>query len=93
MIVLNVFASLKSEQESAFLEEMKGLVAASRAEAGNDMYSLYKQTDAENEYIIVEHWKDQAAIDTHNATPHFQSFIAKVNDFVKAPLRIETYPA
>ena len=44
------------------------LVAASRQEAGG--VTAY----------IVEHWKDQAALDAHNKTAHFIEGVKKLQD-------------
>lgn len=91
MIILNVFLTLKPGQGPAFVEATKNLVAQSRAEEGNHLYSLYQQTDQEDNYIIVEHWKDAAAIELHNATEHFQHFAANVSQYLAAPLDMKKY--
>jgi quinol monooxygenase YgiN len=65
----------KAGSEEAFLAESKKVVAGSRAEAGNVSYTLYRGTESQQEFIMVEQWKDQAAIDAHNASAHFQAFV------------------
>lgn len=91
MIILNVFLSIKADQESNFNEFAKELVQKSRAESGNNLYNLYKQTDADCQYIVVEHWKDEAAIESHNKTEHFQKFVAEIDQYIAEPLNLQQY--
>lgn len=91
MMILNVFMSVKPEMEEQFVADMQPLMASSRAETGNIFYTLYKQMDAPQKYVFIEHWKDQAAIDFHNATTHFQAFAAKIDVYFDQPLDIKRY--
>ena len=49
------------------------LVAASRQEAGCVSYGGVTA-------YIIEHWKDQAALDAHNKTAHFIEGVKKLQD-------------
>lgn len=91
MIILNVFLSIKPEEESNFLAFAQELVTKSRGEEGNIMYNLYKQTDGDGLYFLCERWKDADAIKFHNATEHYQQFSAKIGDFAAAPVDIQRY--
>lgn len=91
MIILNVFLAIKSDEESNFISFAKDLVESSRAESGNAMYNLYKQIDGGCNYIILEHWKDNAAIESHNKTAHFQKFAAEIGNYVSGPVDIQKY--
>ena len=93
MIVLNVFLSIKPEEEANFMEFVKGLVKNSRAESGNLMYNLYKQSDDLCKYIIVEHWENDEAIERHNKTEHFQKFASEIGNYVAEPFDIQKYNA
>ena len=55
------------------------LVAASRQEAGCVSYGAAYAEDGVTAYII-EHWKDQAALDAHNKTAHFIDGVKKLQD-------------
>jgi quinol monooxygenase YgiN len=39
-------------------------------EPGNKLCTLYKLPDA-NGYILLQRYDDEAALETHRATPHF----------------------
>ena len=68
---------VKETDRSALLELMRHLVTESRKEAGCLRYDFVEQLDNPLSFVVVETWKSQAAIDEHNATPHF----AKLGDF------------
>ena len=55
------------------------LVAASRQEACCVSYGAAYAEDGVTAYI-VEHWKDQAALDAHNKTAHFIEGVKKLQD-------------
>ena len=61
-----------------FKETAAELVRKSRAEEGNLFYSL--NVSAENPRVLafMECWKDQAAIDAHNATEHFAGILPRL---------------
>ena len=75
-IVAKMF--VKPELLNAFKAEAKELVEKSRAEAGNVSYSLNQSRDDPNTLAFIEFWKDQDAIDTHNATEHFTRILPKL---------------
>lgn len=82
MKVINVALTIKPETRAAYEEFIAELVEGSRAEAGNVSYGHYKLIGAENDYEIIEHWADAEAVETHNATPHLQSFLAHVGEYL-----------
>lgn len=93
MIVLNVFIPVKPEEEENFLKSINKLIEHSRLEEGNISYDMFKQTDKENMYVTIEHWKDEEAIAVHNDSDHFQAFAATINDFVVTPMDFRKYQA
>ena len=54
------------------------LIAKSRAEEGNVFYSLNQSLDDPQVLAFIECWKDQAAIEIHNATEHFTGTFPKL---------------
>lgn len=88
MKVINVELTVKPGQQAAYEAFIAKLVAGSRSEAGNISYDHFKKVDQDNEYEIVEHWRDADAIAFHNDTPHFQAFLAGVDDYLVKPLVI-----
>lgn len=72
--------TVKPENKEAFLALMKEVVKASRAEAGCVRYDLAQELQNPLALTVVETWASQAAIDEHNATPHFKKLV----DFLTA---------
>ncbi|WP_057875760.1 putative quinol monooxygenase [Liquorilactobacillus aquaticus] len=89
MKVINVELTVKPELQAEYENFVNELVEHSAAEQGNISYSHFKKLNTDFEYEIIEHWKDQDAVASHNETPHFQKFLAHIGDYVtKAPVII-----
>jgi quinol monooxygenase YgiN len=93
MIIIHALLQVNPAREEEFLEVAKSLVAATHEEEGNLSYELYKQASNGSTYIMVEGWRDQAAVSAHNTSPHFTSFAAKAGEFLTAPLDVKLYNA
>ncbi|WP_433940418.1 putative quinol monooxygenase [Paenibacillus lautus] len=91
MIIIHAEMKVNGEREAEFLESVKELIEASRAEQGNESYKLLKDTEQDNTYLMVEQWKDQEAVGLHNASSHFQAFVAKAPKYLTAPLNVQAY--
>ena len=81
---LNIIATItvKPEYYAAFQPILKKLVEESRKEAGCIHYELNQSISNPNVYVVIESWASQAAIDSHNATPHFVEFATFAKDHV-----------
>ena len=91
MIIIHANLQVKPDQEQAFLEEIKTLLPATRAEEGNISYDLMKSTEQDYHYTMVEVWKDLEATAIHNATEHFTSFTEKAASFMAAPMELKVF--
>ena len=71
MITLNLYYSGENGSARAFAEEMvrSGTVAAIRAEDGNLRYEYFFPMDEPETVLLIDQWRDQAAIDGHHASP------------------------
>jgi quinol monooxygenase YgiN len=54
---------------------LQALRQPSLAESGCLQYDLHQDRDDPERFVMVEQWRDQAAIDQHDASAHFQHFI------------------
>lgn len=50
------------------------LIAATRAEPGNQAYAFAEDLSEPGLIHVVERWADEASITAHNATPHLAAF-------------------
>jgi len=71
MITVNIYYSGQNGSARAFAEEMtrSGTVAAIRAEDGNLRYEYFFPLDDPETVLLIDQWRDQAAIDAHHASP------------------------
>ncbi|PWW05459.1 quinol monooxygenase YgiN [Paenibacillus cellulosilyticus] len=91
MLIVHAHLQVIPEQEEAFLEAAKTLLPASRSEEGNIAYNLMKSTERDHHYTMVELWRDQAAIASHNASEHFQQFVKQASTFMAAPMDLQVF--
>ena len=70
-ITVNLRYTGKNGSARCFAQEMtaSGTVAAIRAEAGNLRYEYYLSLDDLETVLLIDQWRDQAAIDAHHASP------------------------
>lgn len=73
--VIVVKAAYQSELEKVF----HTVVDETRKEPGNVSYDLHQDISNPLKYTILEVWKSQAAIDVHNESAHFKTFVAAVD--------------
>jgi quinol monooxygenase YgiN len=70
-------------------EDMKRIgqtvARASRAEEGCLSYRVYEDTEIENEFVFVEEWESQEALERHFSTPHIAEFMRAIPATVAAP--------
>ena len=71
MITVNLYYTGTNGSARAFAEEMvqSGTVAAIRAEDGNVRYEYFFPMDDPETVLLIDQWRDQAAIDVHHASP------------------------
>ena len=77
-ITVNLRYTGKNGSAQRFAEEMteSGTVAAIRAEAGNLRYEYYQSFENPETVLLIDQWRDQAAIDAHHASPMMQTIAA-----------------
>ncbi|MBJ8105726.1 MULTISPECIES: putative quinol monooxygenase [Bacillus cereus group] len=91
MIIIHAIFQVDPAKQQSFLEEIQPLLHGSREESGNVSYNLNKDTEKESVYTMVEVWKDEAAVASHNSSEHFTSFVSKAPQFLTAPLDVKVY--
>lgn len=71
---------------------IRACVPPTRAEAGCRSYVAHRDLKTAGQYVFVESWESQAALDAHMQTPHLKALGAamKAND---VPLQVMTLQA
>jgi quinol monooxygenase YgiN len=78
MIVMLAELPIASESRAAALELFEELAAASRAEPGLFDYRVRTDVEAPNVVRVIEQYEDDAAVDVHMSSDHFESFQAAI---------------
>ena len=91
-ITVNLYYTGKNGSARKFAEEMmaSGIVAEVRAEAGNEGYAYFFPMEDPETVLLIDRWRDQAALDFHHKSP-MMAKIAALRDKYKLHLRIERY--
>ena len=65
---------------------LKELAAASKQDAGLMRFEVLERTAPSNQFVIVEAWKDEAALNAHAGTAHAKQFRDKMQPHLMAPI-------
>ena len=68
-IMIVVEFEVKPEHRDQFIELIKGHAQRSRAEDGCQQFDVLLPQEDHNRVLLVEAWRDQAALDVHLKTP------------------------
>ena len=64
------------------------LVAATRQEEGVVSYDLYESASAPSTFVMVERYRDQAALDEHMSSPHLAAAFAAATPLLAGEVAI-----
>lgn len=76
---LHIVATLHAKvgKENELRRDLSAITEASRRENGNIRYDLLQDRNDARRFVIVEHWRDEAAQDRHhNLSEHIRHFHA-----------------
>ena len=91
-LTVNIYYTGSGGSARKFAEEMtsSGLVEAIRAEEGNEKYAYYFPADDPETVLLIDRWRDQAALDIHHKTP-MMAQIAALRKKYNLKMRVERY--
>ena len=91
-LTVNIYYTGKDGNARKFAEEMtsSGLVEAIRAEDGNEKYAYYFPAEDPETVLLIDRWRDQAALDIHHKTP-MMTQIAVLRKKYNLKMRVERY--
>ena len=91
-ITVNIYYTGRDGSARAFAEEMvqTGVVADVRAEAGNLKYEYFFPMDDPETVLLIDRWRDQAAIDAHHKS-EMMGKIAALRDKHHLRMRVERF--
>ena len=91
MITIIAGFTVRRQDKAKLVEAARKLIALSRKEPGNVSYALYEQTDDPYRMSFIEGWQDQAAVDRHVASEHFNRICAQMSNYMEAGMTITQY--
>ena len=91
-LTVNIYYTGTNGNARKFAEEMtsSGLVEAIRAEEGNEKYAYYFPAEDPETVLLIDRWRDQAALDIHHKTP-MMAQIAALREKYNLKMRVERY--
>ena len=92
MLNVNLYYTGENGSARAFAEEMvrEGVVDAIRAEDGNLRYEYFFPMDDPKTVLLIDQWRDQAAIDAHHASA-MMGQIAALREKYDLHLKVERF--
>ncbi|CAN5408415.1 hypothetical protein BH18ACT1_BH18ACT1_18500 [soil metagenome] len=81
VVVVAVVRTKEGKQDEA-IEVVRSFLEPSHAEEGCLRYALHRDTSDPRRFVLVEHWRSQADLDSHFTKPHMAN-IGKLNDLVE----------
>ena len=92
MITVNLRYTGENGAALAFAKEMtaSGTVDSIRAEEGNVRYEYYISLDDPQTVLLIDSWRDQAAIDAHHASPMMKT-IASLREKYDLHMTVERF--
>ncbi len=72
------------EKRADLIRIAQTVARASRAEKGCSSYRIYQDTELENEFVFVEEWESEEALQRHFATPHIAEFMRAIPTVIVA---------
>jgi quinol monooxygenase YgiN len=90
---LRVVATVTAQSDKA--DELKSilleLVGPTRAEVGCLSYLLYQNNSDASEFVFIEEWTNDAALDLHLTTSHLQDALSRAQPFLARQPDIRRY--
>lgn len=91
-ITVNLYYTGVNGSARSFAREMmdSGIVDAVRAEEGNERYEDFFPMEDPETVLLIDRWRDQAALDLHHKSP-MMGQIAALREKYHLRLRVERY--
>jgi quinol monooxygenase YgiN len=93
MIIVTAKLPIQPEKREEFLGAVGGLVEASNAEEGVLHYRLFEAVDTPNEFVMLEHYADEAALGAHFETDHLKGALQHLAGWLSGPPELTRYDA
>ncbi len=89
MIVVVGRVRSDADRRTGLIGVALAVARASREEDGCLGYRFYEDTEVENDFVFVEEWKDEEALQRHFRTAHIADFMRSVPATLLAPPEVK----
>jgi len=89
--VINARIIVKSEAIEQFLSLAKTMVEKSNSEQGCSIYKLYQEVGNPQSFIFYEVYENQDAVDIHNFSQYFKTFIEQMSDLAADKSQVDVF--
>ena len=89
--IINARITVNPEAIDQFLSYAQVIVLASNLEQGCLVYNLYQEVGIPSGFIFYEEYENQEAVDFHNSTNHFKTFIGQITEILEGSPVIEVF--
>ncbi len=91
-LTVNLYYTGEGDSARRFAQEMvsSGIAQRVRAQEGCERYEYFFPMDDPHTVLLIDRWRDQAALDAHHKSPMMQD-IARLRDKYNLRLRVERY--
>jgi autoinducer 2-degrading protein len=89
--VINARIMVRPEAVIEFFALAKTMVENSNAEQGCLIYKLYQETGNPQSFIFYEVYVNQDAVDNHNSSPYFKTFIEKLSGLTSEKPQVDIF--
>jgi quinol monooxygenase YgiN len=85
MVVVVGRVRTDADKREALVRVGQTIAAASRTEAGCISYRMYEDIERENEFVFVEEWETNEALQQHFSTEHVAEFMRAIRATIIGP--------
>lgn len=91
-LTIHIFYTGEGDNARAFAQEMmdSGLVEQIRARPGNEGYAYYYPAEDAQTVLLIDRWRDQAALDAHHKSPIMEQ-IARLRQRYRLHMKVERF--
>jgi len=89
--VINARIVVKPEAIEHFLALAKTMVEKSNLEQGCSIYKLFQEVGNPQSFIFYEVYENQDAVDIHNSSPYFKTFIEQMSELASDKPQVDVF--
>lgn len=91
MITINATVYVNENDLDTYKILTDKLISGTHNEEGNLRYDMYESTERPTEFVFVEQYIDQDALDAHHAAKHFTIFLDDVAPLLSKDMDVNIF--